>query len=154
MTGADDRQRWGTELLLARARRNVAERAFRAAVDAAAGAGATPGEIADKLRVPMRVVQEILDALDGSRAADGSLVEHPYAVAERYAVGGLSREQMRARLVAWTYAPGRGMADYWDDAGVTPKGSFSSTVGRAFDDGLIDEEDYDFIVRRHKVQER
>jgi hypothetical protein len=147
MTGADARPRWESELLLARARRNVAERAFRAAVGAAAAAGATPGEIADALLVPVRSVEPILDGL----AADGAVVEDPYAVAERYAVGELSREEMRARLVEWTYVPDRQMADYWDDAGVTPKGSFSSTVGRAFDDGLIDEEDYDFVVRRHKV---
>ena len=121
MTDADDRPRWQSELLLARARRNVAERAFRAAVGAAAAAGATPGEIADALLVPLRVVEPILDGL----GAEGTVVEDPYAVAERYAVGELSREEMRARLVEWTYVPDREMADYWDDAGVTPEGSFS-----------------------------
>ena len=69
-------------------------------------------------------------------------------MAERYALGEISRDELRATLSAWPYAPEREMTDYWDDIGITPEGSLEATVGRAFDDGLIDDGDYDAIVHK------
>ena len=75
--------------------------------------------------------------IERERGADGRLREDAYVLAERYAVGELSREELIERLASWSYTPGKQKRD-WDDIGVTPKGSFGATVVRAADDGLID----------------
>jgi hypothetical protein len=139
---------WERELVLARARRNLAERELRAAVNDAALAGAGVADLAHVLQTAQPEAKRLLAELEREREPGGQLPEDAYTVAERYAVGELSREQLVDTLSAWSYVPEREMKDYWDDIGVTPGGSFSSTVGRALRDGLIDDETYDEILRR------
>ena len=144
---------WEERLRLARAQRNLAERALREAVnEAVVEHGISQVEVARALRIAHPDAERLLEALEQAREPDGSLPGDAYAVAERYAVGELSREQMRETLGAWDYSPRRVMADYWDDVGVTREGSFGDTVGRAFDDGLIDGDDYDAILDEYQAR--
>ncbi len=132
---------WAHALILARARRHLGELALREAVAAAvAGAGATPREIAEVLEFGPEELDVLLRQVERDGRPDA------FAVAERYALGELSRDELRATLSAWPYVPDREPAGYWDDIGITPDGSFEATVGRAFDAGLIDDGDYDAIV--------
>jgi hypothetical protein len=142
---------WEQRLRLARARRNLAERALRETVNrAVVEDGITAKDVARALRIAQSDAERLLGALEHAREPDGRLPGDAYGVAERYAVGELSREDLRATLGAWDYAPRRVMADYWDDVGVTREGSFGDTVGRAFDDGLIDGDDYDAILAAYQ----
>jgi hypothetical protein len=146
MSTSDERPPWATDLILARARRHLGELALREAVNAAVGAGATPRELSEVLEFTPGEVAALLGQVERVRLPDGSLPGDAFAVAERYALGEISRDELRATLCAWPYAASRVMADYWDDIGITAEGSFEATVGRAFDDGLIDGDDYDAIV--------
>lgn len=137
---------WERELVVARARRNVAERALREAVNAAALAGAGAAEVARVLRMARPDAERLLAGLERDRGPDGRLPDTAYAIAERYAVGELSREQLLELLVAWPYTPERS-TDEWNNLSVLPKGSFTDTVVRAADDGLITDEEYDAIVQ-------
>lgn len=144
---------WEEQLRRARAQRNLAERALREAVNAAVVAdGISEDEVARTLKIARPDAERLLQALEQAREPDGGLPGDAYAVAERYAVGELSREQMRATLGTWDYTPRRVMADYWDDVGVTREGSFGDTVGRAYDDGLIDGDDYDAILDAYQAR--
>jgi len=70
----------------------------------------------------------------------------PYEIAQRYAAGDITREEMIDALSRWRYAPMARMTDLADDAGVLDEGTFQTTVGDAFRDGLISAEDYDEVL--------
>jgi hypothetical protein len=135
------------ELTRALVRRNVAERALRAAVNDAALAGATAADIARELRITPGEAEALVDELTAERGPDGRLPESAYAVAERYAAGELPREEMLELLGGWEYEPDRLERD-WDDIRLPQAGTFNSTVGRAYRDGLLTREDYREIVDR------
>jgi hypothetical protein len=134
-------------LVLARARRNLAERALRAAVNDAALAGASAIEVARGLRVTRPEAEDLLAELARERGPDGHLPDDPYTIAERYAVGELPRERMLELLSGWEYPAEREDRE-WDEIRVKPEGAFNDTVGRALRDGLLRVEDYDEILRR------
>ena len=136
---------WERALVRARARCNLAERALREAVNDAALAGVEAVEIAPSLKIARQDAVKLVARLERERGADGRLPTDAYAVAERYAVGELSRTEMLATLTGWRYTPEKVMRGYSDDIGVTAEGSFRDRVGRAFGDGLIDGEDYEAI---------
>jgi hypothetical protein len=125
----------------------VAARALRAAVNAAVAEGASAADVARTLEITRPDADALVAELERERGPDGQLPDDAYAVAERYAVGELSRAELIETLTGWTYAPDRVMKDYWDDLGVTREGSFRATVARALSDGLIDTEAYDTIRR-------
>jgi hypothetical protein len=63
------------------------------------------------------------------------------------------RDEVIAVLAAWPYEEPRdlppGSLGAWEDGVVLlPEGSFECTVGRAFDEGLLSDEDYHAISRR------
>jgi hypothetical protein len=133
-------------LAQALARRNVAERALRVAVNDAALAGASAAEIARELRITPGEAEALVAELTAERGPDGRLPESAYDVAERYAAGELPREEMLELLGGWDYPeePER----EWDHVRLPTEGSFNSTVGRAYREGLLGGDDYDEIVRR------
>jgi hypothetical protein len=137
---------WKRAVVVARARRNVAERALRAAVNDAALAGAGDAEIATSLRIPRDAARRLLAELVQQRGPDGKLPDDAYAVAERYAAGELSRERMLELLIAWPYVADPGTPG-WNEISVLPKGSFAATVGEAHADGLISGDDYEEILQ-------
>jgi hypothetical protein len=75
------------------------------------------------------------------------MTETAYQIAERYAAGEISQEQMLSTLIQWSYAPSQRSSEEWQ---VTPAlddpGSFEETVGRAHSNGLISGEEYDAIL--------
>ena len=73
-----------------------------------------------------------------------------YEVAQRYAVGELTRERMLEVLAGWEYDP-EPSSNGWQvasDPVFATGGEFTETVGRAADEGLISGEDYDEILER------
>ncbi|PPK94740.1 hypothetical protein CLV92_107243 [Kineococcus xinjiangensis] len=70
----------------------------------------------------------------------------PYAIAHRYAAGELSWDEALPLLAQWHYEPSFQPANDADELGIEPDGSFSSTVGRALDDGLITAAQYDQVL--------
>jgi hypothetical protein len=80
------------------------------------------------------------------RRREGRLGADPYEIAQRYALGEISWEETLAALASWPYEEDFAPTDYWDDIGVSPEGGFRHTVGRAFDDGLLSDEEYDAIL--------
>lgn len=88
------------------------------------------------------------------RPADlGELGDDAYQVAQRYAIGEITREQMLDALSRWPYTPGIPAGDYWDKTipTIQPEGTFGNTVGRAYHDGLISGEDYDHILDAYAI---
>ena len=78
----------------------------------------------------------------------GRLGRTAYEVAQRYAAGEITHEQMLAALTRWPYQLSTALpVEEWNITPVpaTP-GSFEDTVGRAYDDGLISADDYDTIL--------
>jgi len=69
----------------------------------------------------------------------------PYEIAQRYAVGEISREQLVDELSRWDYEPGPEPTDGYDTLIISVPGSFDDVV-RAFSDGLIDAQLYDEIL--------
>ena len=100
---------WERELVVARARRSVAERALREAANAAAlaGAGRAPRwrGCCGSARPD---AEKLLAEIERDRGPDGQLPADAYAVAERYAAGDLSREQLIERLPPGPTRPGTG----------------------------------------------
>lgn len=68
----------------------------------------------------------------------------PYEIAERFAAGDIDRERLVDEMVRWDYRPARPTDGL--DWMTGDSGEFSETVGRALDQGLIDDETYDEIL--------
>lgn len=68
----------------------------------------------------------------------------PYEIAQRYAAGQIDRDQLVDELGRWQYArtPATDGVDWLADE---PEGTFEE-VGRALDEGLIDEDTYTAIL--------
>jgi len=71
---------------------------------------------------------------------------NPYEIAQRYALGHIPRDDMITALAAWPYALDFVPSNYWDDLGISPEDGFENTIGRAFDDGLLTDDDCDAIL--------
>jgi hypothetical protein len=74
----------------------------------------------------------------------------PYEIAERYSAGEITREQLVEELVRWEYRPARATDGL--DWMTGDSGEFSETVGRALDEGLIDDATYDEVLRAHAAR--
>jgi hypothetical protein len=139
---------WKVRLSRAAARRARAEAEFYATV-AELGRGVSQSQMATVLHTSQANVSRW--AAKGHELAaqipPGRLARSGYEVAQRYAVGEISREQMREALISWPWGPGPEAApDLWNAVPVQEQGSFETEVGRAYDDRLISAEDYDAIL--------
>lgn len=83
-----------------------------------------------------------------ARARPGQLAGSAYEVAQRYAAGEITREQLLDALIHWPYVPEEPLPlDEWNITPV-PAGpeSFEETTAEAYHDGLITAEDYEKII--------
>ena len=142
---------WRREVARARARATVTDRQLRrAVVSAVQDQGATQGAVARVLGISQPTIHRWLqDAAQQPREGPRALGADPYEIAQRYAAGDITREQMIDALVAWPYERDATLdGDYWDKTypGAPQYGTFSATVGRAYDDGLISGEEYEYLA--------
>jgi DNA-binding transcriptional regulator YdaS (Cro superfamily) len=149
--GATPTQSWRANVARAHAEATVADLKTRRAVYEAVNAqGATQMAVASVLGVSQPTVHRWLqEAAQQPVEGPQALGETPYEIAQRYAAGDITHEQMIDALVAWPYQRDTSLdGDYWDktSAGGSLEGTFGETVGRAFDDGLITGEDYDYLA--------
>lgn len=73
--------------------------------------------------------------------------ETAYDVARRYYQGKLTRAEMVNTLVNWDYPPEHDPQGDDTPAPNDPR-CFSETVGRAYDNGLLSDADYDEVLDR------
>ena len=100
--------------------------------------GVSQPTISDALKTAARVPE----TRPGFSGAD------PYEIAQRYAAGDLTREQLVEELSRWEYRPGQPTDGYdWTTGG---EGEWEETVGRALDDGLLDDATYSEIQQHVK----
>jgi transcriptional regulator with XRE-family HTH domain len=106
--------------------------------------GASQTEIARELRVTQPAISKALrGAATTPPVLEGFHGGSPYEIAERYAAGELTREQVVDELARWPYTP----ADPGDgvDWMTYDPGTFDDVV-RARRDGLLDTETYDAVL--------
>jgi hypothetical protein len=97
--------------------------------------GITQPAVSQQLKVALK----LLDPLEGFSGATA------YEVAQRYAAGEISRDQVVDQLSRWTYEPRPKTAGVLDDLLPEVEGTFED-VGRALDDHLIDADLYDEVL--------
>lgn len=119
----------------------------RAVVEAAAG-GASQTEIARELHVSQPAVSQLLASAVRSVGVvpEGFSGSTPYEIAQRYAAGRISREQVIDELARWPYRSGK-PSDGVDWLTFEP-GEWNEQVVPALDGGLLDDETYDAIQDR------
>ncbi|WP_431838587.1 hypothetical protein [Cellulomonas sp. Y8] len=129
-----------------RLRAHLAQLDYLRDLAAASGSGVTQTEIARELRVTQPAISQSLKTATATPPIlDGFHGATPYEVAERYAAGEITREQVVDELARWPYTPGdRG--DGFDWTTYDP-GTFED-VTRARRDGLLDSETYDAVLER------
>ncbi|MGW6132381.1 hypothetical protein ACWFNE_20340 [Cellulomonas sp. NPDC055163] len=136
-------------------RQSLAERDKLRAVRAASEAGITQNELARTLGVTQPAVAKML-----ARAAErvpavreGFSSATPLEVAERYAAGLITREQMRAELSAWDYTSRERPDGPYDEIWVVDDHSFEN-VSTATREGYLDHEDYEVIFDAYGARVR
>ena len=148
-----DDHNWRSTLAKATARKRLAETDFLTTV-AAITERVPQTQIAAALRTSQANISRW--AARGrehmQRRLGGRLGADPYEIAQRYALGEIPRDAMIAALISWPYEEppelAAGPLGPWEDGVVPlPEGSFERTVGRAFDDGLLDEAAYETVLR-------
>lgn len=98
-------------------------------------------------RVP--VVDALKEGRQTAAPPPGFSGASPYEIAQRYAVGELTREQVVDELSRWAYPPVVRTEGEWDDLLISPPGSWDD-VSDALDEGLIDGAIYtEVLTRRH-----
>jgi hypothetical protein len=144
--GSEPDGEWPTPLSRAHARRALADADF--CVMVAELAEYVPvADIANALTVSRdEVAGWAARGRELGSVPPGQLGRDPYEIAQRYAVGEISREQMIDALAKWDYVPEPRPIDYFDDIGVLSEGSFGTTVGYAFRHCLITADEYDAIL--------
>jgi hypothetical protein len=147
-TEPGDRQ-WKARLARAAARRARADAEFYATV-AEIGGSVPQTQIATVLHTTQSNVSRwaARGREQAAQTRPGQLGGTAYEVAQRYAAGEITGEQMRDALIRWPYEPDEALpVEEWN---ITPvqaaPGSFEDTTGRAYDDGLLSAEDYDAIL--------
>jgi hypothetical protein len=148
-----DDQTWRSTLAKAAARRTLADADFLTTV-AAMTERIPQTQIAAALHTSQANVSRwaARGREHAQRRRAGRLGADPYEIAQRYALGEISRDAMLDALTSWTYEEPpqvpAGPLGAWEDGVVPlPEGSFERTVQRAFDDGLLDGEEYETILR-------
>lgn len=105
----------------------------------------TQTEIAQVLMISQPAVNKKLRA--AARVADlpdGFSGASPYEIAERYVAGQIDRDRLINELARWPYAP-TPKTDGFDWLVEDGAGTFEE-VGRALDDGLLDDDTYDAVL--------
>ncbi|MBD5788367.1 hypothetical protein IF650_19580 [Cellulosimicrobium terreum] len=102
-------------------------------------------EIAKLLAISQPAVHKALKAAERvPEVADGFSGASPYEIAERYAAGQIDRAHVIDELARWPYAS-TPRTDGFDWLVEDANGTFEE-VGRALDDGLLDEDAYDAVL--------
>ena len=141
----DDRE-WKARLGRAAARRARAEADFYSTV-AEIGGAVPQTQIADVLHTTQSNVSRWAARGREQQLPEGQLARSPYEVAQRYAAGEITREQMLRALIKWEYVPELpAEKNDWYGGPEFPRGSFEETTARAYRDGLLPGEDYDAIL--------
>ncbi len=105
----------------------------------------TQTEIAQVLLISQPAVNKKLRA--AARVADlpdGFSGASPYEIAERYVAGQIDRDRLIDELARWPYTP-TPKTDGFDWLVEDGAGTFEE-VGRALDDGLLDDDTYDAVL--------
>jgi predicted transcriptional regulator len=134
-------------------REDLARRDKLRAVREATELGVTQVRLADVLGVTQPAVTVMLkrQPVSAPLIPVGHSGATPYEVAERYAAGLIDREQMRAELGGWDYAPLERPAGLGDDISVVDPQSFDG-VEMAVHQGLIDLDDYGVIAKAYETR--
>jgi hypothetical protein len=142
-----DDHAWKATLSKAAARKSLAETDFLTTV-AAMTETVSQTEVAAALHTSQANVSRwaARGREHAARRRAGRLGADPYEITQRYALGEIPRPEMIAALATWSYEQDWVPSSYWDDIGISPDGGFENTVGRAFDDGLLSDEDYNAIL--------
>ena len=107
----------------------------------------TQVELARNLGVSQPTISSALKTASGlPEPRPGFSGADPYEIAQRYAAGDLSRDQLVDELARWEYRP-RDPGDGYDWMTYEP-GEWDETVAVALRDGLLDEATYDAILDR------
>jgi hypothetical protein len=151
-TSPDD-PTWRSTLAKAAARKSLAEADFLTTV-AAMTERVPQTQIAAALHTSQANVSRwaARGREQAQRRRAGRLGADPYEIAQRYALGEISRDAMLEALTSWAYEepseiPPGPLGAWEDGVALLPDGSFERTVQRAFDDGLLDSEEYETILR-------
>lgn len=112
--------------------------------------GLTQTDLARIADVSQPTISDLLkrarvEALDVRPGTHGGTA---YEIAARYAAGEIDRVTLRRELIEWTYEkPGAPSPfPHANDAPPITEGGFNNQVGRALDEGLLDDEDYDAVL--------
>lgn len=144
---------WRSDVAHARAQATVVNRHVRdSAIRAVTQHGAPRLDVALLIGVPEDTIAKWIDDA-ASQPIEGpeALGATAYEIAQRYAAGDLSHEQMIEALLAWPYQRDTTLdRNFWDDTvgDFWQHGTFGETVGRAFDEGLVSGEDYEYLAQR------
>ncbi|MTG90842.1 hypothetical protein GJV82_18150 [Cellulosimicrobium sp. BIT-GX5] len=104
-------------------------------------------EIAKVLAISQPAVHKALKAAERvPDVAEGFSGASPYEIAERYAAGQIDRPRVIDELARWPYAR-TPKTDGFDWLVKDAPGTFEE-VGRALDDGLLDDDTYDAVLTR------
>ena len=141
---------WRTDVARARAQATVVHRQVRdSAINAVTQHGAQPIDVALLIGVKQETLLRWVNAA-ASRPTQGpeALGATAYEIAQRYAAGDISHEAMIDALLGWPYERDTTLdGDYWElTMPALQTGTFGETVGRAFDDGLINGQDYEYLA--------
>lgn len=105
----------------------------------------TQTQIAKELRISQPAVNKRLKAAaQVPDVREGFSGASPYEIAERYAAGQIDRAQLVDELTRWPYAE-QAKTDGFDWLVEEVPATFEE-VGRALDEGLIDDETYDAVL--------
>lgn len=117
---------------------------------AVAAHGAAQRQLADVLGISQAAVSKTLrSARAVPPVREGFSGAGPYEIAQRYAAGELTREQVVDELVRWQYEP-MPRTDGWDDLLVIEPGTFED-VAQARRHGLIEDSVYDEVWQRRRA---
>ncbi|MGL4339999.1 MAG: hypothetical protein ACRCSP_06220 [Rhodoglobus sp.] len=131
-----------------RNRVEVAELDFSRELLRLVGLGFSVRQLSRALRTdPLTVVKLVKAAQKVAPCREGFSGADSYELCMRFSVGRLTREELIEELTRWEFVPREVREhDYFDDLRFSTPGSFDD-VGQAFDDDLIDDEVYDYLLR-------
>jgi hypothetical protein len=136
-----------------RIREHLARLDGQRALAEASALGVTQSALASELRVTQPTISSALKtARSTPPAAAGFHGATPYEVCQRYAVGEITREVLVDELTRWPMRPARATDGLdWITGDV---GEWNEQVGPALDEGLIDDETYDAVLKLRAAHAR
>ncbi len=128
----------------ARAVASCARRDLRDAVHRLVDVGMTESDISRVLGVKRLAVWKLLVRAP-QIVPDGFADATAYGICERYSAGYIDGDELARQLSRWEFAPMQWAGSLVEDVGPV-EGTFSSEVGQALRDGLIDGELYELVL--------